>query len=70
MKEQDEKKYKPQVETLGTLARKYKLDVRTFKKCIKAISHKLRYKQEHRRTLTVREVQYIVEHMGEPDIVD
>lgn len=68
MKDETEKKYKIQQETLSTLARKYKMDVRTFKKNISAISHKLHYKKEHRRTLSKREVGYIVEHLGEPDV--
>lgn len=65
-----EQDYRPKVETLTSMARRYKMDYRSFKKCIAAIRHKIKNKEEHRRFLTAREVKYIIDHMGEPEIID
>ena len=68
MEEFNEKKYRPKPETLKSLGELYGIDWRTIKKQIAPISHKLRHKQENRRKFTVREVQYIVDHLGEPNV--
>lgn len=62
----NEKHYEPQAQTRSSMARLYNMDVKTFMKCIKAIEHKFRYKEEGRRVLTIREVEYIISHLGQP----
>lgn len=56
--------------TRTSIARVYNMDLDTLMKCLKPIMYKLRYREENRRVLTIREVSYIVDHLGDPDIED
>lgn len=65
----DEMNWRLSPQTRTFMASIYNMSLKTFMKCIAPISHKLRYKEERRRFLTTREIGYIVDHMGEPEII-
>lgn len=66
----DIKVYTPKPETLLSLAKLYEMDKRTLKRNIEKIMWKLSFEKENRRVLSVREVELIVEHLGEPPMND
>jgi hypothetical protein len=69
MDDENVKRYRAKPETLKSLGKLYGVDWRTIKKQIVAIEHKFRVKEENRRLFTAREVQYIIDHLGQP-VVD
>lgn len=50
--------------TLTALAIEAEVSLPTLRKLIKPIMHKLRFKEENRRTITEREAKFIREHLG------
>jgi len=53
--------------SIKELIKLYGVSRNTFMKWIRPIGHKLRYKEEKRRILTPREVQFIFDFLDFPD---
>lgn len=54
------------VQTITSLARQYNCHRNTFLRWIKPMAYKLRYREEKRRGLTIREVKFVYEFLGTP----
>jgi hypothetical protein len=64
----DTQQYKPKTETISSMSNLYGVNRKTFVKLIEPIKHKILKTNEKRYILSIREVTFICEYLGYPQI--